>query len=81
MNSIKTRKRPTIPDNLPQLLDERQTAAYLGVSRSFLRKSRCEGQHHARTEAPAFVRVGGRVLYRRADIEAWVTALEARSHI
>ena len=62
----------------PLLLDEKRAARILGVSLSFLRKSRSEGAPGDRTQAPGFVRVGGRVFYRRADLEAWIADLEAR---
>ena len=60
------------------LLDEKQAAAYLGVSLSFLRKSRSEGSPGNRTPAPKFINVGRSVLYRRADLETWVAGLEPR---
>jgi len=60
------------------LLDEKKASEYLGVSLSFLRKGRSEGSPGNRTEPPPFVRVGGRCLYRRADLESWVAGLEAR---
>jgi hypothetical protein len=66
---------------LPLLLDEHKTAAFLGVSLSYLRKSRCEGTVGNRTEAPPFVRVGGRVLYKAATLETWVAALSERATI
>jgi hypothetical protein len=76
---IRNRKIPPLDDsNLPLLVDEKTAAQLLGVSRSFLRKGRTEGQHHGRTQAPPFVPVGGRRLYRVADLKAWVEALEGR---
>ena len=60
------------------LLDEKQTATYVGVSLSYLRKARSEGNPGDRTPAPPFVRVGGRVYYRRTDLELWVSDLEVR---
>lgn len=60
------------------LLDEKQAAACLGVSLSFLRKSRSEGSPGKRTPAPNFVKVGRSVLYRRADLETWVAGLVSR---
>ena len=62
----------------PLLLDEKQTARILGVSLSFLRKSRSEGAPGGRTQAPSFVRIGHRVYYRRTDLDQWVADLEAR---
>lgn len=60
------------------LLDEKQTARYVGVSLSYLRKSRSEGAPGNRTPAPLFVRVGGRVFYKRTDLETWVAELESQ---
>ncbi len=63
---------------LPCLLDEKRTSAYLGVSLSFLRKGRSEGAPGGRTQAPPFVKIGGRVYYRVVDLEHWVSELETR---
>jgi hypothetical protein len=71
---------PAILSNepMPQLLSEKQAAAWLGVSVVYLRRGRSQGTTGRRTPAPNFVRVGGRIYYRRADLEAWVAGLEAR---
>jgi hypothetical protein len=68
-------------DSTPLLLSDKDAAAFIGVSTSYLRKSRCDGVIANRTQAPPFVRVGGRVLYRRSDLVAWVAALEGRDAI
>jgi hypothetical protein len=81
MNSICNREFPTIPDNLPWMLDEKNAALVLGVSVAFLRKSRSEGTHHDRTPAPPFIYVGGRVYYPTEDLRAWLAARERRLHI
>ena len=62
-------------DSLPLLLNEKEAAALLGVSVSFLRKSRCEGALKGRTSAPPFVCVRGRRYYRAVDVRAWVDNL------
>ena len=64
--------------DLPRLFDEKRATQYLGVSLSYLRKARSEGSPGGRTQAPPFVRVGGRCLYRRSDLDAWVDGLESR---
>jgi hypothetical protein len=64
-----------------QLLDTHQASKYLGISESFLRKSRCEGCHSERTEAPPFVCVGGRRLYRLIDLSAWLNNLPTYNSI
>jgi len=63
---------------LPLLLNERDAATLTGVSLSYLRKSRSEGNPGGRTPGPLFVRVNGRVYYRRADLELWNNELEAQ---
>jgi hypothetical protein len=73
--TIKNRKLPQIPDGLPMFLDEKQVARVSGLSLSFLRKSRSEGTRRNRTPAPPFVRIGGRVYYRRDDFFAWASEL------
>jgi hypothetical protein len=79
---IRNRKIPNIDfDNQSLLLDEKKAAALLGVSPSSLRKARCEGQHDLRTAMPKFTRVGGRVLYKRSDLEMWVETLASFNNI
>jgi hypothetical protein len=63
------------------MLDDKTAASFLGVSVSYLRKSRCEGAIGHRTPPPPFVPVGGRRLYRVADLKAWVEGLEGRDAI
>ena len=66
---------------LPMMLNEKQASVRLGVSLSFLRKSRCEGLIRKRTPAPPFVSIGGRRLYRKTDLMAWVEALTPQETI
>jgi len=67
---------------LPLLLNEVEAADALGVSVSFLRKSRCEGCRRPTLEtvndeenAPPFVKIGGRVKYPSKDLREWVDGL------
>jgi hypothetical protein len=66
---------------LQLLLDEKKAARLLGVSLSYLRKSRCEGTIRDRTPAPPFVYVGKRIYYRASDLKDWVAALVGRAVI
>ena len=68
-------------NSLQLLLDEKKAADLLGVSLSYLRKSRCEGTVRGRTPAPPFVYVGNRVYYRPNDLKAWVEGLSERAVI
>jgi hypothetical protein len=71
--------------SLPLMLNEIEAAAVLGVSVSFLRKSRCEGCRKATLEtlnneenAPPFVKLGGRVKYPSNDLREWVAGLQRK---
>ena len=46
-------------------MDSREAAGYLRISLNTLNSWR------SRREGPAFVKVGGKVRYRLADIDAW----------
>ena len=73
---------------LPALLSEREAAAYTGVSVAYLRRARREGAPGGRTAGPPFVRLetfgakggrnGGRVMYARVDLDAWLSDLERK---
>jgi hypothetical protein len=69
-------------DALPLFLDEPEAADALGVSVSFLRKSRCAGCKKVTLEtvndeetAPPFVKIGGRVKYPTRDLREWAAGL------
>jgi hypothetical protein len=71
-----SRSTPALDWNtLPLMLDEKHASLALGVSVSFLRKSRCEGTRKKQTPAPPFVSVGGRRYYRTVDLKSWVESL------
>ena len=70
---------------LPLMLDEARAAAVLGMSVSFLRKSRCEGCKKVTLDtvndeetAPPFVKIGGRVKYPTRDLQEWAARLTRR---
>lgn len=50
------------------LLNPLETARRLGITPGVLAKWRLSGR------SPAYVKVGGRVRYRVADLEAWIAA-------
>ncbi|PQZ79480.1 MULTISPECIES: AlpA family transcriptional regulator [unclassified Brevundimonas] len=52
--------------DVPRLLDTAAAAEALGVSKSWLDKSRITG------EGPTFVSVGGRRFYAVGDLNAWL---------
>ena len=57
-------------------LNERDAAAYIGMSVQYLRQSRIRGTTKC-TSAPPFIRVGKVIRYLPADLDAW---LESRRH-
>ena len=46
--------------------DEDHVAGLLGVAQATLKQWRCHGR------GPTFVKIGKRVLYREADLDAWI---------
>jgi hypothetical protein len=76
-------EQPPVLDEttLPLLLTEKEACRHLGLSLSFLRKARCEGVHHNRTEAPPFIPIGGRIYYATEDLRMWVKNLARRTVI
>lgn len=58
-----------------RVFTEIETAAYLGMSRSYLRQSRMEGNRDNRTPAPPFIRIGRSIRYLKEDLDLWLDAL------
>lgn len=52
-----------------EYLTTQEAAALLHCSVSLLSRDRVR-----RSDLPPFVRIGGRVLYRRSDLDAWMDA-------
>ncbi len=73
----------TTPSNLPisRTLNEAEAAAYIGLSRSFLAKSRMQGHLKNRTLAPPFIKIGHRVRYRRDDLDNWLESQPRFLHL
>lgn len=57
-------------------LTEKEAAHYIGMSVSFLRKDRIEGQIGSRTPGPRFLKIGKSVRYLKDELDKW---LEHRS--
>lgn len=54
---------------------EIEIAAYLGMSRSYLRKSRIDGNRANLTPAPPFIRIGRSIRYLKEDLDLWLDGL------
>lgn len=72
MNNSKTDKRA---------LTEQETAEYIGMSRSFLRQSRMEGNRINRTPAPPFIKIGRAVRYLKEDLDRWLDGFYKLEHL
>lgn len=64
-----------------KVLSEIETAEYIGMSRSFLRQSRMEGNRDNRTPAPPFIKIGRAVRYLKDDLDSWLNAQPKFSHL
>ena len=66
---------------MKRALTEQETAEYIGMSRSFLRQSRMEGNRDNRTPAPKFIKIGRAVRYLREDLDNWLDSFYKQSHL
>ncbi|MEI8664954.1 helix-turn-helix domain-containing protein [Pseudoalteromonas sp. B28] len=62
-------------------LSEIETAEYIGMSRSFLRQSRMEGNRINRTPAPPFIKIGRTVRYLKDDLDNWLNNFCRLEHL
>lgn len=60
---------------------EIETAEYIGMSRSFLRQSRMEGNRTNRTPAPPFIKIGRAVRYLKEDLDNWLNSFSRLEHL
>ena len=62
-------------------LTEAEASLYIGMSRSFLRQSRMDGNRDKRTPAPPFIKIGRSVRYLREDLDNWLDEFSKLEHI
>jgi len=55
-----------------QTLTEKETAEYIGMSCSFLRKDRVDGLRKNRTPGPVYIKIGRSVRYLKSDLDGWL---------
>ena len=58
--------------NKHQLLTEKETAAYVRMSISYLQKDRMNCTVKGRTPGPAYIKIGKSVRYARDDLDQWL---------
>lgn len=60
---------------MTKVMNEKEAAAYIGMSVSFLQKDRTEGRLIGRTPGPRWLKIGKRVLYLKDDLDLWLEIL------
>lgn len=65
----------------PRALSEKETAKYIGMSRSFLAQARMDGKLKNRTPAPPFIKIGRTVRYLKEDLDQWLTEHQKLEHL
>lgn len=60
------------PATFNTLLNEKQTAEYLNVSLSFLRRRRSQGCPDGCTPGPRYLKLGKSIRYRLTDLDTWL---------
>ena len=68
-------------EQIKRALSEIETSQYIGMSRSFLRQSRMEGNRDNRTPAPPFIKIGRSVRYLREDLDKWLNSFNKCEHL
>lgn len=64
-----------------RVLNEIETAEYIGMSRSYLRQARMEGRRQNYTPAPPFIKIGRAVRYLKEDLDLWLDEQTKLEHI
>lgn len=54
------------------VLNEIETAEYLGLSRATLRRGRMNGLRETHIIAPPYLKVGRSIKYLKADLDTWL---------
>jgi len=67
-----SQKSNGVRDGVQRGYADPQAAAYIGMSISFLRQSRMDGDRANRTPGPPFVRIGRTIRYLKDDLDAWL---------
>lgn len=58
-------------------LNEKEAAVYIGMSPSFLRQARSNGDRLNRTPSPRHIKIGRSVRYLIEDLNSWLDAFRA----
>lgn len=66
---------------MKRALTEIETSEYIGMSRSYLRQARMEGNRDNRTPAPPFIKIGRSVRYLKEELDLWLDSFYRQSHL
>lgn len=68
---------------MKRALTEIETSEYIGMSRSFLRKSRMEANQlkEEKTSAPKHIKIGRAVRYLKEDLDRWLDSFTEQNHL
>jgi excisionase family DNA binding protein len=72
--TVRERGRGGEVDMESRYLTTKEASTLIGMSESFLRRSRSEGTIGNRTPAPPFYKIGRTVRYHKDDLEKWMEA-------
>ena len=77
-NTTTSQNTPSVAGQTKELgkrgYNEHEAAAYIGMSVSYLRLSRMDGDRANRTPGPNFIKIGKAVRYLKEDLDAWLEA-------
>ena len=59
-------------ENIYRALSEKDASQYIGMSRSFLRQGRMNGDRENRTPTPPYLKIGRSVRYLKEDLDTWL---------
>jgi predicted DNA-binding transcriptional regulator AlpA len=60
---------------------EQETAQYIGMSRSYLRQGRMNGDRKNKTPAPPYLKIGRSIRYLKEDLDSWLEQFRQRPGI
>lgn len=59
-------------EEVSNMVNEKVSACYIGMSVAYLRKCRCEGKIGNRTLGPPYYKLSAAIRYRISDLDAWL---------
>jgi len=66
---------------IKRALNDKETSAYIGMSKSWLRQSRVQGTRLGRIPPPPFIKIGRSVRYLIEDLDVWLEKFQKLDHL